>query len=103
MRKSKQKKSWMIAAKITFEIFLNGVNSLKEKRRIINSLKDSLKNNFNISISEIDYEDLWQRSKFLIGIVGKDLTSMEKKIQKIFNFLKEKNDFELIDFKKEYF
>ena len=93
----------MIAAKITFEIFLNGINSLKEKRKIINSLKDSLRNNFNISISEVDYEDLWQRSKFLIGIVGKDLTSLEKKIQKIFNFLKEKNDFELIDFKKEYF
>ncbi|MEO0231077.1 MAG: DUF503 domain-containing protein [candidate division WOR-3 bacterium] len=93
----------MIAAKITFEIFLNGVNNLKEKRKIINSLKDTLRNNFNISISEVDYEDLWQRSKFLIGIVGKDLTSLDKKIQKIFNFLKEKNEFELIDFKKEYF
>lgn len=93
----------MIAAKITFEIFLNGINSLKEKRKIINSLKDSLRNNFNISISEVDYEDLWQRSKFLIGIVGKDLASVDKKIQQIFNFLKEKNEFELIDFKKEYF
>lgn len=93
----------MIAAKITFEIFLNGVSNLKEKRKIINSLKDTLRNNFNISISEVDYEDLWQRSKFLIGIVGKDLTSLDKKIQKIFNFLKEKNEFELIDFKKEYF
>lgn len=93
----------MIAAKITFEIFLNGINNLKEKRKIINSLKDSLRNNFNISISEVDYEDLWQRSKFLIGIVGKDLTSLDKKIQQIFNFLKERNEFELIDFKKEYF
>lgn len=93
----------MIAAKITFEIFLNGVNSLKEKRKIVNSLKDNLRNNFNISISEVDYEDLWQRSKFLIGIVGKDLVSVDKKIQKIFNFLKERSEFELIDFKKEYF
>ena len=44
----------------SIKFFLHGNRSLKEKRRIVRSLKDRLKNNFNISIAEIGDQDLWQ-------------------------------------------
>jgi uncharacterized protein YlxP (DUF503 family) len=52
----------MIVGKLTLEIFLPNATNLKEKRRIVNSLKDNLRNNFKISVAEVDYENLWLRN-----------------------------------------
>lgn len=44
------------------EIFLPYCHSLKEKRKIINSIVDRIRKRFNISIAEVEYHDLWQRA-----------------------------------------
>lgn len=93
----------MIAGKIVFEIFLPYCRSLKDKRKVVKSIKDSLQSNFKISIAEVDYEDMWQRSKFIIALAGKDTHFLNSRVQKIFDFLKNNPDFEILDFKKEYF
>lgn len=63
------------------ECYLYNGNSLKEKRSVVKSLIMKLRKNFNISISEIDYQDLWQRTKLGIAIVSNDFTYGEKVIQ----------------------
>ena len=50
------------------EIHLPGVVSLKEKRQVLRSLKDGLRERYNVSVAEIDHQDLWQRAT--LGIVG---------------------------------
>lgn len=65
------------------ECYLYNVNSLKEKRSVIKGLIHKLRNNFNISISEIDYQDLWQRTKFGIAVVANEFTFGEKVIQEV--------------------
>lgn len=52
----------MIVGLLTLELHLPESNSLKSKRFIIRSLKDKIKNKFNVSIAEVDANDLWQRS-----------------------------------------
>lgn len=42
--------------------------SLKEKRRIVQAIIARIRSKYNISISEVDYHDLWQRS--LIGFAA---------------------------------
>lgn len=49
------------------KIYLQSCHSLKEKRNVLNSFKTRLQKKFNISISEIGYQEIWQTS--LIGIV----------------------------------
>jgi len=44
------------------EIHLAGAHSLKEKRHVLKSLKDRLRREHNISIAEIEYQDVWQRA-----------------------------------------
>jgi uncharacterized protein YlxP (DUF503 family) len=51
----------MIVGLLTLELHLPESNSLKSKRIIVKSLKDRIKNKFNVSIAEIDGNDLWQR------------------------------------------
>jgi uncharacterized protein len=47
---------------LTLEIRVENSHSLKEKRHVVKSLKDRLRHKFNVSVAEIDYQDLWQRA-----------------------------------------
>ena len=44
--------------------------SLKDKRRVVKSLKDRLRGRHNISLAEVDGQDLWQRAVLGIAAVG---------------------------------
>lgn len=44
------------------ELYLPYALTLKDKRKIVRSILDRLKKRINISITEIKYQDLWQRS-----------------------------------------
>jgi uncharacterized protein YlxP (DUF503 family) len=49
-------------------LHLPAVGSLKEKRMVLRSLKDRLREHYNISVAEVEHQDLWQRAT--LGIVG---------------------------------
>lgn len=55
---------------VTVEIHLPGARSLKDKRRIVKSLKDKIHNRYRVSIAEIDHHDLRQSSKIGIAAVA---------------------------------
>ena len=58
----------MNVALCVIQIHLPAVGSLKEKRQVLRSLKDRLRGHYNVSVAEIDHQDLWQRAT--LGIVG---------------------------------
>jgi len=58
----------MPIAYLTIELRIESAHSLKDKRQVLRSLKDRLRNSFNISIAEIDVTDLWQRAT--LGVVS---------------------------------
>ncbi len=62
----------MVVAVVTWELRLSGCLSLKDKRRIMKSLKDRLHNRFNVSVAETDYQDLWQRAELSCCVVATD-------------------------------
>lgn len=58
----------MPIAYLTLELRIEGAHSLKDKRQVVRSVKDRLRNSFNISIAEIEATDLWQRAT--LGVVS---------------------------------
>lgn len=52
---------------LTLELHINHARSLKDKRQVLRALKARLRNRFNVSVAEIDFQDTWQRS--VIGVV----------------------------------
>lgn len=64
------------------EIYLPGIRSLKEKRKYLNSIKDRLKANLNLSVSEVNYQELLQRSELGICGVCRDKKSIQQLFQK---------------------
>jgi len=57
-----------VIAFLTLEIHIEAAHSLKDKRHVVRSLKDRLRANFNVAVSELDHNDLWQRAT--IGVVS---------------------------------
>ena len=63
---------------LTLELHLDGAHSLKEKRHTVKSLKDRLRNKFNVAVAEIDYQDVWQRAVVAAVTVSSDRVFAEK-------------------------
>ena len=62
----------MIVGTCWIDLQVPGVRSLKEKRRVIKSMKERLKGHFNISIAEVGALDKWQRAEIGFACVGND-------------------------------
>ncbi len=63
-------------------VFYEG-NSLKQKRSLLKKLISKLKNDFNISVAELDYQNLWQRTKIGIVTISNKLVHAEKVIKEV--------------------
>ncbi|SEN57098.1 hypothetical protein SAMN04488134_101383 [Amphibacillus marinus] len=62
------------------ECFIYEAHSLKEKRSVIKRIMTRLQNQHNISIAELDYQDLWQRTAFGIGTIASNRLLCEQVI-----------------------
>jgi uncharacterized protein YlxP (DUF503 family) len=58
----------MPVAELTLEIRIEHAQSLKDRRHVVRSLKDQLKQGFNISVAEMDEAVMWQSAT--LGIVA---------------------------------
>ena len=68
---------------LTMELRLEESHSLKEKRHLVQSLKDRLRHKFNVSVAEIGHQDTWQRSTLAAVTVASDHTIAGKVLQSV--------------------
>jgi uncharacterized protein YlxP (DUF503 family) len=45
-------------------------HDLKQKRKVVKSLKEQVRNRFGAAVAEIDHHDKWQRASLLVALVG---------------------------------
>lgn len=62
-------------------------HSLKEKRHVIRKLIDRVRHRFNVAISEVDDNDLWQRAQIGFCTVGNDRRFVNSSLDKILDFI----------------
>ncbi len=86
---------------IRVELFISNSNSLKHKRTIVKGLKDRIHNNFNVSASEVDSHDKWQRAVLGIAAVGPDKRQVNTVLDKVLDFIRQNGDVQIIDFEME--
>ena len=71
----------VVIALLTLDIHIPHAHSLKDKRMVVRRLKDRLRSKFNVSISEVDHQDLWQRSQVSVVTVGSDEAFLQRVLQ----------------------
>ena len=70
---------------LTMEVRVEDSHSLKDKRHVVRSLKDRLRNKFNVAVAEIDGQDTWQRSTIAAVTVSADHGYAESLLQMVEN------------------
>ncbi len=91
----------MIVGVLTIEILIPACASLKEKRMVLNKIKDKSKK-YNISIAETEYQDKWQRAGLAIATVSTAQNHVQEVLNKVFTLLDNDYAFEIIKYKFEY-
>jgi uncharacterized protein len=69
----------MVVGLLTVELHVGGSQSLKDKRMVLRRVKDGLKK-FNVAVSEIDHQDLWQRSALAVVTVSTDQAHADREL-----------------------
>jgi uncharacterized protein YlxP (DUF503 family) len=68
---------------LTLDIYVENSHSLKEKRHVIKSLKDRLRERFNVAVAEIDGLDSWQSTVVAAVTVSSDRIRAEQVLQAV--------------------
>jgi uncharacterized protein len=71
----------MIVGLAHCECIIYDAHSLKEKRAVLQRILTRLKQKFNVSVSEVDYQDVWQRTKIAIVAVTSNQVMTERELQ----------------------
>ena len=85
----------------TLHLRLLESRSLKEKRRSIKSIKDKIRNKFNVSIAEIDRLDEWQWATLGVACVSNDARFTNSILSNIVDFINRTRMVELVDYEIE--
>lgn len=83
---------------LSIELHFPGSQNLKQKRRILKSLCERLRNQFNIAIAEVDGNDFWQRGRIGITSVSNESLPLDRLFTAITSFVADnQGDYQVID------
>lgn len=79
----------MIVGAALVEIHVHGSRSLKAKRGVVQSIKQRVRNRFNVAVAEVGGQDLWQRAQLGLTAVGSDATRVRGALEAAVDFIEE--------------
>ena len=91
----------MIIGTSMVKIHTPWVHSLKEKRMIVKSICAKVRNKFNVSIAEIDMQDMHQSIVIGIAAIAGDSAHADSIIDNVINFIESITDAEIISVERE--
>ena len=77
--------------------------SLKDKRRVLKSIITRIRNRFNVSISEIEDNDMWQRAIIGISSISNNAHYTNKVLNEVINYLQKERNIIILDYSIELF
>jgi uncharacterized protein YlxP (DUF503 family) len=87
----------MIIAAAMIILVIPGNDSLKGKRRVIKSLIERVRHKFEAAVAEVGDNDLWQKARIGVALVGNDSQLLEARLQQIMTFMENQYLAEIID------
>jgi len=81
------------SARLTFYIL--HATSIKDKRQVCRSLLDKTRQRFNVSVAEIDTQDVHQTLTIGIAVVSGEVSHAQRSLEEIIRFMENHADAEL--------
>lgn len=93
----------MIVGICQLDLHIPANQSLKGKRHVIRKLIDRVRHRFNVAISEVGDNDLWQRAQIGICTVGNDRRHINSSLDNVINFIEKMHIVEMVHREMEIF
>ncbi|HTF34341.1 MAG TPA: DUF503 domain-containing protein [Myxococcota bacterium] len=77
----------MIVGVAIVELHVHGSRSLKEKRGVVRSVIQRVRNRFAVSVAEVGGQDTWQRAQIGMTTVGGDARSVRAALDRAVEFI----------------
>ena len=87
----------MIVGAAVVEIHIHGSGSLKQRRGVVRSIAQRLRNRFNLSVAEVGGQDTWQRAALGMSAAGSDATAVRNLLDRAVVFVEELHLAEVVD------
>jgi uncharacterized protein YlxP (DUF503 family) len=88
----------MLIASLRVRLLLRQARTLKDKRQVVNSIKDRLRNTFNVSVAEVEARDHRQLAVLGIAMVGEEARPLRTALDRIVEMLRSHPVAELLDY-----
>ena len=86
--------------RISFRLPENG--SLKGKRRVLKSITSRVANKFNVSVAEVDHNDVWQLATLGISCVSNNKRHANEVLSKVVDYITDARfEIEMLDYNIE--
>lgn len=86
----------------TLQLYIPDSRSLKSKRQVIKSLKDRIRKAFNVSIAEVDEQDLWQKAILGVACVGNEKRHVNQVLDSLVDLVEGTPSVQLLDYQIEF-
>jgi uncharacterized protein YlxP (DUF503 family) len=86
---------------LTVDCYIPGSRSLKDKRRVISALTARLRRRYNVALSEVEFQNQWQRARIALAFVNTDPVMGQKTISRVCEFFEQARDLEVLDTRTE--
>ena len=95
--------SSMAVGTLSVRLMIRDALTLKDKRRVLKSLKDLIRNRHNVSVAEVDALDNRQQAVLGFAMVGNDRRYLNGALAKIVDFLRGHPVAQLVDYELEIY
>jgi uncharacterized protein len=79
----------MVIGSLALDLFIPTAHSLKEKRSVVKSVLQRLRNEFNVSTAEVGQQDRWQIAELGVACVSSDRQYARQQLQAVIEWLYE--------------
>jgi uncharacterized protein YlxP (DUF503 family) len=87
---------------ITIDLMIPWARSLKDRRSAVRGLKDRLRSRFNASVTEVAYQDTWQRATLAVCIVDSDRRHLESTMNRVRQLTEDAHDLQIIGMQQHW-
>jgi uncharacterized protein YlxP (DUF503 family) len=93
----------MVIGLLALEIFLPYSQSLKDKRKVLNAIRDRVRSRFNAAFAELDYQDKWQRARIGIVTLNSQKAFVDQALRRVCRDVEENIEGEIVLSEFHYF
>jgi uncharacterized protein YlxP (DUF503 family) len=84
------------------ELMVYDAMTLKDKRRVVKSIKDRISHEFNVSIAEVDALEMHRKAVLGISMVGNDGHFVRECLDKVLNRIRYSRGASLVDYRMDF-